>query len=381
MSNFNDKMFSLGKLDIVDLYEWKRSGKLVYNNYFQRQSVWQMQDRKELIDTIMMGLPIPAIFICDSKTEISSLTKTYNVLDGRQRLESIFMYLNNEFSYKDKYFNELEIENQKKILNYNITLIQMYVDSNDTDKIKEIFKRLNKNSYNLNPIEKTATQFVEYDFMIIGKIATGYIQLDKIENYVEEINNLFPEEEQDNELRIYESKDDSFNIEKSVKDICISENINNIRDLFDSEIIFTSNEKHRQLSLQHFLNIFATILEESNISRNVKENQIKKFSNMNKEKVCEKLTLYNKACEIIKEIYSDVPKFWLGKSSFFTLSIVIVNAIKENKKVSTPDLINRLTKFMDRDDFYEYNSLCSQGVNEKNVRDERERIICKVLFE
>lgn len=49
----DEKSFSIGRLDIVDLYEWKNSKKLVYKTYFQRQFVWKEKDKKDLIDTIM----------------------------------------------------------------------------------------------------------------------------------------------------------------------------------------------------------------------------------------------------------------------------------------------------------------------------------------
>ena len=71
-----EKSFSIGRLDIVDLYEWHTNGKLVYETYFQRQFVWKEKDKKDLIDTIMKGYPIPAIFICDAKTNYTTLSKT-----------------------------------------------------------------------------------------------------------------------------------------------------------------------------------------------------------------------------------------------------------------------------------------------------------------
>ena len=42
-----EKSFSLGRLDIVDLYEWHTNGKLVYETYFQRQFVWKEKDKKD----------------------------------------------------------------------------------------------------------------------------------------------------------------------------------------------------------------------------------------------------------------------------------------------------------------------------------------------
>lgn len=179
-----EKSFSLGRLDIVDLYEWKNSDKLVYKTYFQRQFVWKEKDKRDLIDTIMQGLPIPAIFICDAGTDFTSLSKRYNVLDGRQRLESIFEFLENKYKYNGKFFKDFDKDEKKCVLNYNITLIQMYIEPDDTEKIKEIFKRLNKNSYNLNRMEKQSTQLVEYDYMIIAKIVAGLIRFENIDTYL-----------------------------------------------------------------------------------------------------------------------------------------------------------------------------------------------------
>ena len=77
---------------------------MVYKTYFQRQFVWKEKDKRDLIDTIMQGLPIPAIFICDAGTDFTSLSKRYNVLDGRQRLESIFEFLENKYKYNGSFF-------------------------------------------------------------------------------------------------------------------------------------------------------------------------------------------------------------------------------------------------------------------------------------
>ena len=96
------KLFEMGRLDVVDLYEWHSSDKLNYSAYFQRQYVWREKDKEELIDTIFKGFPIPAVFLCEANTDLSKIKKTYNVLDGRQRLESIFSYINNEFKYNGK---------------------------------------------------------------------------------------------------------------------------------------------------------------------------------------------------------------------------------------------------------------------------------------
>jgi hypothetical protein len=65
---------------------------------FQRGRVWTLPLRKELIKNIVRRRPIPAIFLY--KDEAGS-KYSYNILDGKQRLESVVMFIasgNKEFA-------------------------------------------------------------------------------------------------------------------------------------------------------------------------------------------------------------------------------------------------------------------------------------------
>lgn len=379
-----EKGFSLGRLDIVDLYEWKTQGKLVYQTYFQRQFVWREKDKIDLIDTIMKELPIPAIFICDAGTDYSSLSKTYNVLDGRQRLESIFEFLENKFKYHGKYFKDMDEQTEKsKILSYNITLIQMYLEPTDTDKIKEIFKRLNKNSYNLNRIEKQSTQLVEYDYMIISKIVAGIIQFENIEAYLSEIHDLFEDDaEEDLENGEINSYSEEENISADIKKICRKENIMYITEILTGDYVFKLYDRRRQISLQYFLNMFTCILTGAMINRNVKENTIKELSEYKKEEIEQKLIVCNNVSEKLIELYrTNISDFWKNKTSFFSLFCTL--AMKEDimKKNSVEDLKDKLDNFSESqaEDWIKYYEASNQGVNDKKERETRNRILEKIL--
>jgi len=72
---------------------------------FQRNRVWPLKMRRELMKNIVRHRPIPAIFLY--KDEAGS-KYSYNILDGKQRLESILMFIGgdrNDFAIKtwDKY--------------------------------------------------------------------------------------------------------------------------------------------------------------------------------------------------------------------------------------------------------------------------------------
>ena len=378
-----EKSFSLGRLDIVDLYEWHTNGKLVYETYFQRQFVWKEKDKKDLIDTIMKGYPIPAIFICDAKTNYATLSKTYNVLDGRQRLESIFEFLDNKYEYKGKKFNQLDADEKKCILNYNITLIQMYLEPDDTDKIKEIFKRLNKNSYNLNKMEKQSTQLVEYDYMIIAKIVAGIVQVEKIENYLKEINELF-EEDNDGEIDDYSLEEDAGNnVSNEIKELCKFEKISNINQLLTTDIVFSHYDRQRQIALQYFLNIYACVIKGEIINRNVTEKLIIELSEYDKNILQEKLLNCNEASKILLDLYNkDIDAFWKNKTSLFSLLVLFACNLEKIKKLTVEEIMLKLEDFQkaNNEEWEKYNEASRQGVNDKKVRELRAEILSKLLL-
>lgn len=73
-------------LNLKNLYEY---GHLNLEPGFQRQSVWTERDRAKLIDSMLRNYPLPAIFLY-KREEDGNLV--FDVIDGKQRLESIFMF-------------------------------------------------------------------------------------------------------------------------------------------------------------------------------------------------------------------------------------------------------------------------------------------------
>ncbi len=59
---------------------------------FQRGHVWTLTDRRKLITNVVQGRPIPAIFLY---REASGEKYAYNILDGKQRLESLILFIGN----------------------------------------------------------------------------------------------------------------------------------------------------------------------------------------------------------------------------------------------------------------------------------------------
>lgn len=260
----------------------------------------------------------------------------------------------------------------------------MYLEPDDTEKIKEIFKRLNKNSYNLNKMEKQSTQLVEYDYMIIAKIVSGIVQIEKIEGYLDEIRELFTEED-DGEIDDYSLEDDAGdNIPSEIKELCKYEKIGNINKLLTTDIVFTHYDRQRQIALQYFLNIFACIIKNEIINRNVPEKLIIELSEIDKNILSKELSKCNEACGILLELYDKgIDSYWKNKTSFFTLSVLFARNLEDVKRVSVDKIKQILEEFQKSDEveWEKYNEASRQGVNDKKVREQREQILLNILFD
>lgn len=131
----------------------------------QRQSGQWDGDRLKkslLIHSMLANYPVPPIYCL--KEAISEKEYSYSILDGKQRLTTIFDYIDGRYpldadtpsvviddvSYElgGKYFTDLDLECQQELLRFKFT-IYGFEDADD-DLIEEIFFRLN----NSTPLSK-----------------------------------------------------------------------------------------------------------------------------------------------------------------------------------------------------------------------------------
>lgn len=61
--------------------------------FFQRNYVWDIKKASKLIESLILGLPIPELFFYSEGDENTS----YKIIDGQQRLLSIFFFLKGRF--------------------------------------------------------------------------------------------------------------------------------------------------------------------------------------------------------------------------------------------------------------------------------------------
>ena len=398
--------FKQSQMKIVDLYSWLQGKILQYKIKIQRNSAWKEEDRVELIDTIINGYPIPPIFISSGVLDEEKMQNIYHVLDGRQRLETIEMFINGEFEYDNRNYKNLEKEIRVKILNYFIPLIT--IDDSNVTQLKEIFKRLNKTAIKLNKMEITSSQYFEYSFMIFSKLAVSTKHYKKeIEEYIEETKFLYQNGENQNipeqhlkeefdettEEEFDETTEGEFNIKKLQMELdgyeTILENNNDVYSLFNDNALFSKYQINRQVNLQHFLNIFVTIIEnEKAISRSVVAEQpkwqkkIEEYSSNKKEMIIEKYSKFKTVCSKIKLIFNKLndESIFKNKSSLYTL-LIFFYYHEDLLEEDIQSLVEKLEHFSPfTKEFKEYKRLIQDRVNDKNIRKRRYEIVKEIFF-
>ena len=79
---------------IFELHRKYKQKKLILDVDFQRGNVWEPKQKYELIESVLMGLPLPIFYFKQQDNA------TYVVVDGKQRLTALFEYLDNGFALK-----------------------------------------------------------------------------------------------------------------------------------------------------------------------------------------------------------------------------------------------------------------------------------------
>ncbi len=98
---------------VQTLYGEYRDGRLLVNRRYQRKLVWSIEEKQRLIDSILRGFPIPLILLAERPNAGGS--KSYEIIDGIQRFNAVFGFIENGFAIDDKYFDVREFARARQL--------------------------------------------------------------------------------------------------------------------------------------------------------------------------------------------------------------------------------------------------------------------------
>jgi uncharacterized protein with ParB-like and HNH nuclease domain len=338
------------------LFDLNDKGLLEVDNSFQRHYVWTLKNQVQLIESILLGYPIPEIYLWNTGTDEDTGDTKYSIIDGQQRCGAIFQFIANTFKLKeshldpnsakftvikDRHFKDLDTDEKKALWAYvfSIRLVRSQVDR---ESIVKMFLRLNSNNMTLNPQELRNAEF-EGEFM---NLASTIAEL----NFWEE-NKIFGVADR------RRMRDISFIgtllvfMKKGITEDISNANLNQIYDLYNDE--YPDKEKDQ--------NKFESILA-----------SIQEIISSNSERM----------------------KFLRRQVHMYSLFTVIYDLFSDNDSLSTQQKLN-YQNFIDNydnddllkryfpkliQDIYQYKSLSKEGTRQKSNRFERHRILKKIIL-
>lgn len=121
-------------MKIKELYEQVRDGRIVSDIDLQREIIYDTDKQCLVIDSIVKGIPLPAFYFWKNDRGI------LQVLDGKQRIEAIRRFIENDIQYNGKLWMQSNEDIQDKI---NNTELKDIICEGTEQLKREIFRRIN----------------------------------------------------------------------------------------------------------------------------------------------------------------------------------------------------------------------------------------------
>ncbi len=140
---------------LSELKRWFDEGELVVDPEWQRNFVWNRKQSSKLIESFLLNIPVPVVYLAQTEEG------TYEVIDGLQRLKSVFEFFDNGFplsgmdirtDLNGMRFKDMDTSTQRKLRNSTLRSFEL-THGNGSDFHFIVFERLNTGGTKLNEME------------------------------------------------------------------------------------------------------------------------------------------------------------------------------------------------------------------------------------
>jgi Protein of unknown function DUF262 len=116
---------------------------------YQREMAWDDARQSKFIESVLLGLPIPYVFVADIPDEENEAR--LEIIDGTQRIRTLARFLNNELKLEDLEklkklndfrFSDLPLPRQRRFKRTTLRMIQLTEKATE-DIRRDMFERIN----------------------------------------------------------------------------------------------------------------------------------------------------------------------------------------------------------------------------------------------
>lgn len=188
-----NRVIQPGRPTVTELVENIRNESYFVDDSFQRRLVWTERQKVRLIQTVLMGYPMPEVYLWQQPPNPESGKQKHSIVDGQQRLTTLFQFTTNEWAlhgkyldtvvgcevYQDKRWKDLDSSSKSAFWEYVVNVRTIPSDIN-SEQITDVFKRLNETDKSLNPQELRNAEF-NGEFIKAAEAVTELPQFQKLE--------------------------------------------------------------------------------------------------------------------------------------------------------------------------------------------------------
>lgn len=160
---------------VQDLMDLRRNGMLTVNPEYQRGAVWNLPQKKRLVDSLLRGYPLPVIYLHHIKKVVAGMQREdLEIIDGQQRINALYEFAEGAYPLFDpieddaqarfplflkgepcpwgrKDFHSLTEEARNRFLRTELPVAM--ITSDEPNEVRDLFVRL-QGGMPLNPQEK-----------------------------------------------------------------------------------------------------------------------------------------------------------------------------------------------------------------------------------
>lgn len=162
-------------MSVQEAYRSFRDGAFRVNRQYQRKLVWTLEEKEKLIDSLLRGYPIPLILL--ATRPLADGSREFEILDGMQRLNAVFSFIENRFALDGKFFDVQQLSRARQLAEEGVfqaksapefqlleaglcadfldyTLAVTEFPAADPGAVNEVFGRINSYGRQLSPQER-----------------------------------------------------------------------------------------------------------------------------------------------------------------------------------------------------------------------------------